>query len=82
MKKQKRWWQALNLPPEDKYMDVRLLNKRQFQSKSINPYDEMKERVEGPPLWVWAVIVGAIILAKFTLRWSGLKRLARELRKR
>ncbi|HEY6757297.1 MAG TPA: hypothetical protein VI037_07910 [Nitrososphaera sp.] len=42
----------------------------------------MKERVEGPPLWVWAVIVGAIILAKFTLRWSGLKRLARELRKR
>jgi hypothetical protein len=29
-----------------------------------------------------AVIVGAIILAKFTLRWSGLKRLARDLRKR
>jgi hypothetical protein len=62
--------------------DVRLLNRGQFQSKSINPIDEMKERVESPPLWVWAIIVGAIIFAKFTLRWSRLKRLARELRKR
>jgi hypothetical protein len=29
-----------------------------------------------------AILVGIIILAKFTLRWSRLKRLARELRKR
>jgi hypothetical protein len=70
------------LAPEDEYMDVRLLSRRQFQSKSINPFEDMKERVESPPLWVWAVIVGAIIVAKFTLRWSRLKRLARELRKR
>jgi len=37
--------------------------------------------VESPPLWIWAVIVGAIIVAKFTLRWSNLSRLARELKK-
>jgi hypothetical protein len=60
----------------------RVPSRRQFQSKSINPFHDMKERVESPPLWVWAVIVGAIIVAKFTLRWSRLKRLARELRKR
>jgi len=38
--------------------------------------------VEGPSLWVWAVIVGAIIGSKFLIRWSTLKRFARELRKK
>ncbi|WP_266190254.1 hypothetical protein [Candidatus Nitrososphaera gargensis] len=37
--------------------------------------------IEGPPLWVWAVIVGAIIASKFFLRWSRLKRLTSELRR-
>jgi hypothetical protein len=63
-------------------MDFRPLTRRQFQSKSINSFNDIERKVESPPLWIWAVIVGAIILAKFTLRWSRLKRLARELRKR
>jgi hypothetical protein len=37
--------------------------------------------VEGPPLWVWAIIVGAIIAGKLALRWSSLRRLARLVRK-
>ncbi|MDQ3806938.1 MAG: hypothetical protein M3298_02100 [Thermoproteota archaeon] len=37
--------------------------------------------MESPPLWIWAVLVGAIILAKFTLRWSRLKQLARARKK-
>jgi hypothetical protein len=82
MKKQKRLVASSGLAPEDEYGDVRLQSRKQFQSKSINPFDGIKERVESPPLWVWAVIVGAIIVAKFTLRWSRLERLARELRKR
>jgi hypothetical protein len=49
------------------------------EHKSLS--DDTEERVESPPLWVWAVVVGAIIAAKFTLRWSMLKHLARELRK-
>jgi hypothetical protein len=82
MKKQKRLVASSGLAPEDEYGDVRLQSRKQFQSKGINPFDGIKERVESPPLWVWAVIVGGIIVAKFTLRWSRLKRLARELRKR
>jgi hypothetical protein len=82
MKKQKRLVASSGLAPEDEYGDVRLQSRKQFQSKGINPFDGIKERVESPPLWVWAVIVGAIIVAKFTLRWSRLKQLARELRKR
>lgn len=31
------------------------------------------------PLWVWAVVVAGIIASKFLLRWSRLRRLAREL---
>lgn len=31
------------------------------------------------PLWVWAVVVAGIIAFKFLLRWSRLRRLAREL---
>ena len=34
-----------------------------------------------PPLWVWALIIGAIIAAKLALRWSRLRRLARLLRR-
>jgi hypothetical protein len=41
------------------------------------PFTANEKRMEGPPLWVWAVIVGALVAAKFTLRWSRLKRLAR-----
>lgn len=33
--------------------------------------------MEGPPLWVWAVIAAMVVAAKFLLRWSRLKRLAR-----
>jgi hypothetical protein len=33
--------------------------------------------MEGPPLWVWAVIVGAVVAAKFALRWARLRRLTR-----
>jgi hypothetical protein len=29
---------------DDEYMDFRLPRRRQFQSKSINPFDDMKER--------------------------------------
>lgn len=38
--------------------------------------------MDSPPLWVWAVIVAAIIAAKFTLRWSRLRRLARMLQRK
>jgi hypothetical protein len=26
--------------------------------------------MEGPPLWVWAIVVGTIIAAKFIYRWK------------
>jgi hypothetical protein len=35
--------------------------------------------MEGPPLWVWALIIGAVIAGKLALRWSKLRRLARLL---
>jgi hypothetical protein len=35
--------------------------------------------MEGPPLWVWALIIGAVIAAKFALRWSRIRRLSRLL---
>lgn len=38
--------------------------------------------VESPPLWIWAVIVAAIIAGKLTLRWSRLKRMARMLERK
>ena len=81
MKKQKRKVASSGLERDNEYVDFRTLSMRQFQSKSINPFDDMKEKVESPPLWVWAIIVAAIITAKFTLRWSRLKQLARELRR-
>jgi hypothetical protein len=81
MKKQKGMVASSGLEPDNEYIDFRTLTMGQFQSKSINPFDDIKEKVESPPLWVWAIIVGAIVVAKFTLRWSRLKQLARELRK-
>jgi hypothetical protein len=34
--------------------------------------------LENPPLWVWAVIVGAIIASKFIYRWQSTKYFAKE----
>ncbi len=34
--------------------------------------------MENPPLWVWAVIVGAIIAGKFIYRWQSTKYFAKE----
>jgi hypothetical protein len=35
-------------------------------------------RLENPPLWVWAVVVGAIIASKFIYRWQSTKYFAKE----
>jgi hypothetical protein len=35
-------------------------------------------RLENPPLWIWAVIVGGIIAGKFIYRWQLTKQLAKE----
>ncbi len=34
--------------------------------------------MEGPPLWVWAIIVGTIIAAKFIYRWQMTKELSKD----
>ena len=34
--------------------------------------------MEGPPLWVWAIVVGAIIAAKFIYRWKLTKELSKD----
>jgi hypothetical protein len=34
--------------------------------------------LENPPLWVWAIIVGAIIASKFIYRWQATKQFAKE----
>jgi hypothetical protein len=34
--------------------------------------------VESPPLWMWAVILGVIVAAKFTYRWYATKQLAKQ----
>jgi hypothetical protein len=34
--------------------------------------------LENPPLWVWAIIVGAIIVSKFVYRWQATKQFAKE----
>ena len=34
--------------------------------------------MESPPLWVWAIIVGAIIASKFIYRWQSTKYFAKE----
>ena len=35
-------------------------------------------RLENPPLWVWGMIVGAIIAGKFIYRWQTTKQFAKE----
>ena len=35
-------------------------------------------RLENPPLWVWAIIVGAIIAGKFIYRWQSARYFAKE----
>jgi hypothetical protein len=35
-------------------------------------------RLEYPPLWVWGMIVGAIIAGKFIYRWQTTKQFAKE----
>jgi hypothetical protein len=37
---------------------------------------------EGPPLWVWAIIVGVLIASKFIYRWRVTKELAGESREK
>jgi hypothetical protein len=39
---------------------------------------EGKKRMENPPLWVWAIIVGVIIAGKFIYRWQATKKFATE----
>jgi type II secretory pathway pseudopilin PulG len=34
--------------------------------------------LENPPLWVWAIVVGAIIASKFVYRWQVTKQFAKE----
>jgi hypothetical protein len=34
--------------------------------------------MEGPPLWVWAIVVGAIIASKFIYRWQMTKKLSKD----
>ena len=38
----------------------------------------MYNRLENPPLWVWAIIVGAIVASKFIYRWQATKQFAKE----
>jgi hypothetical protein len=37
--------------------------------------------MEGPPLWIWALIVGIIISSKFVYRWVATKGLANEAKR-
>lgn len=34
--------------------------------------------MEGSPLWVWAIVVGGIIAAKFIYRWKLAKELSKD----
>lgn len=36
---------------------------------------------ENPPLWIWGVIAGSIVAAKFIYRWYALKQYAKETKK-
>jgi len=38
--------------------------------------------LENPPLWIWAIIVGAIIASKFIYRWQSTKYFAKEAEER
>src|SRR5919199_5380154 len=39
-------------------------------------------KLENPPLWVWAIIVGAIIASKFIYRWQSTKYFAKDAEQR
>jgi hypothetical protein len=45
---------------------------------SISYERTIEMAVENPPLWVWAVIIGVIIAAKFIYRWHATKQLAKQ----
>ena len=34
--------------------------------------------MEGPPLWVWAIVIEVIIAAKFAYRWKLTKELSKD----
>ena len=34
--------------------------------------------MEGPPLWVWAIVVGTIIAGKFLYRWKLTNELSKD----
>jgi hypothetical protein len=34
--------------------------------------------MEGPPLWVWAIVVGTIIAGKFIYRWKLTSELSKD----
>ena len=36
--------------------------------------------MDGPPLWVWAIIIGIVIASKFIYRWTITKELAKNAR--
>jgi hypothetical protein len=36
---------------------------------------------ESPPLWVWAIIAGTMVVGKLIYRWYATKRLAKESEK-
>jgi hypothetical protein len=38
--------------------------------------------MENPPLWVWGIIVGAVIAGKFMYRWQATKEFAKESKER
>jgi hypothetical protein len=40
------------------------------------------KKLENPPLWVWGIIVGAIIAGKFIYRWQSTKHFAKEAEER
>jgi hypothetical protein len=38
--------------------------------------------LENPPLWVWGIVVGAIIASKFIYRWQATKYFAKQAEER
>jgi phosphate/sulfate permease len=42
----------------------------------MNVYENIIMIVHNPPLWVWAIIIAAIVIGKFAYRWTIIKELA------
>ena len=55
-------------------IDIRLLRYKDGRGKN--------EKMENPPLWVWAIVVGLIIAGKYAYRWKTTKQLAKEMEQR